>query len=80
MSNIDPELKDFLERDGYVSVELKNGKVCGLYHFMFTVAIVVGIDNTGYECRYCYNDITVAIGAYNDWDGYGDPKDYIVKK
>lgn len=74
------EMKTWLESMNYFNLEEKNGKLCGLFRFLFTVAIVVGIDENGYEYRYCYDNLNEALSAYNDWNGEGDPEGYIVKK
>lgn len=86
MSNRQPltdeqfDIIETLEGQGYSNFENKDGRLCALYNFIFTVAIVVGIDENGYECRYCYGDLNQALSAYNDWNGIGDPEGYIVKK
>lgn len=78
------ELLDYLKTQGYHS--LRNGpddKPCGLFFFLFTVAIVVGLDRNGYSHRYCYNTWLEAESALKDWAerGYsGEPEGYIVRK
>jgi hypothetical protein len=40
---------------------------------MYTTGIVCGIDDTGYEGRWCYASIIAAAVAFDQWDGVGDP-------
>lgn len=47
----------FLETQGYSDLrELPDGTVAGMIRLMFTKAIVLGLDKTGWEYRYCYED------------------------
>lgn len=65
---------EHLEEEGYFNLREIPGKgVCGLYRFMFTVGLCVGIDETGYHGRYCFKDLMDARVALKDWDGIGDP-------
>lgn len=77
---IDPDLEEPLQGEGYRLVTLKGDQVCGISQFIFTWAIVVGLDETGYSHRYCYGTLLEALGAYNDWDGVGDPAGFIKRK
>lgn len=75
MENIS-QLKEFLEGEGYYQLRKIEGRgLCGLLPFIYTVAIVYGIDSIGYKGRYCYprenaNDLVL---AYTIWDGKEDP-------
>lgn len=70
------------EMDDYILPTEINGEQCGLAPFLFTVAIVVGIDKSGYRCRYCYPSLIDAMGAYADWISLGgpEPSGYIKRK
>jgi hypothetical protein len=71
---ITPELKEFLETEGYQFITEIDGRgVCGVYKFLFTVGVVCGIDNQGYKGRYCFGSEVTAVYAINKWDGTGDP-------
>ena len=42
----------------------------GIAPMIFTWAIVVGMDESGYKCRYCYKDLGSAMGALKSrWRG-----------
>lgn len=69
-----------LAAEGYMNVTTKAGKLCGVMPMAFTWGLFVGLDRWGYECRYCYHTLGEAVGALNDWNGIGDPADYIKKK
>lgn len=68
--------------EGYSGVTVINGELCGLYPFLFTHAIVVGITTIGYSHRFCYPSLQAARGAYADWivEGGDEPKGYIKRK
>ena len=53
--------------DEYQSLCVVNGEVCGIRDFVVTRAVVVGIDETGYERRYCYEQAAEAQAALDDW-------------
>lgn len=68
------ELEDFLIKEGYSHVREIPGKgVCGLFRFIYTWGLVVGIDSVGYKGRYCYSNHTEALGAILSWTGEDDP-------
>jgi hypothetical protein len=71
---ITQELKEHLEAEGYSELrEIEGRGVCGVFRFLFTVGIVLGIDSTGYKGRYCYGSHIEASFAINLWDGQSDP-------
>ena len=82
MNNI--ALKGRLVGLGYTHLrESEELGVIGLYRYIFTMAIVVGVDETGYSYRYCYDSLMGAIQALQDWDDnnfVGEPKHWIVRK
>ena len=45
----------------------------GIARQIFTVALVVGLDETGYVGRYCFPTMLDATKAIEEWDGEGDP-------
>lgn len=53
--------------------------VCGIHAFVFTGALVVGIDQLGYEGRYCYPSMAEASEALAQWDGEKDPPGNWIK-
>ncbi len=49
-------LDNILKNEGYYEIkEIGDKGVCGLFRFMFTTGLVIGIDEIGYEGRYCYS-------------------------
>lgn len=72
-----------LEEFGYGDFqETPHGYVC-LAPFIFTYAIMVGVDETGYLYRYCYHTLSEARGALMDWkdnDYEGEPEGFIKRK
>lgn len=71
-----------LEQLGYAyGRELPNGERIGLMRFVFTVGLVVGIDERGdYRTRFCYPNPADALAAVLTWDGEGDPPGPWVKE
>lgn len=63
-----------LEDEGYYLIrEIPGHGTCGLFNFMFTVGLCVGIDEQGYYGRYCYATKAEAAVAITIWSGEGDP-------
>ena len=62
-----------LEAQGYRHVMLRGGRVCAVKGFVFTTALLVGIDPFGYTLRYCYEHAAEAEAALAGWDGTGHP-------
>jgi hypothetical protein len=56
------------------------GEVAGLQRMLFTVGLMVGIDQYGYRTRFCYKTASEAIHAIQTWDGKGDPPGLWVKE
>ena len=77
------ELKNQLKQEGYYMIrEIPNRGICAIYPFIFTIAIVYGIDNDGsYLGRYCYprSKCLDAILSLQIWDGDGDPDGEWIK-
>lgn len=73
-------LDNILKNEGYYEIKEIDGKgTCGLFRFMFTTGLVIGIDEIGYEGRYCYSTEREAIDAINSWKGLGDPPGLWIK-
>lgn len=74
------EVKKQLESEGYTDlVEIPNNGICGLFNFIFTTGLVIGIDKDSYLGRYCYSHPIHALKALNRWDGKNDPSDDWIK-
>ena len=68
-----------LTRDGYSNLRVIDGKVCGLHVYLMTVGLVVGLNENGYERRYCYEHAQDACRALLSWDGRGHPSGPWIK-
>ena len=53
---------------GYTEPKLINGEWCGLLRFIYTVGLVVGINEYGYKYRYCYHSMKEANEALVNYD------------
>lgn len=66
---------------GYSYVrELPSGVWLGLQRMAYTTGLFVGLDETGYEHRYCYEYSVAALHALLHWDGEGDPPGPWIKQ
>jgi hypothetical protein len=88
MSKTDEErleiLREELTEAGYFNLRVVEGRgICGLMQFIYTLGMCYGLNNVGYEGRYCYpyaNSVSAVI-ALAVWDGKEDPKgDWIKHK
>lgn len=82
MATLQRELAARFEPEGYTNLDVVNDEIVGLRRFIFTSAIVVGIDAVGYRTRYCYGTMFEAKRALQDWKASGDeePSGYIKRK
>lgn len=69
----------FLETEGYTHIRIIDGKICGIKKFIFTTGLVVGLDECGFNGRYCYEHRSDAVDALREWDGNGDPSGEWIK-
>lgn len=73
---ISNEVMVFLQNNNYTNIktEMVDGiRVwAGNYRLMFTTAICYGLNETGYERRYCFEDHQLAFTELERWAGeYG---------
>ena len=60
--------RELFKREGYVLVtKIGDHGWCGIKSFMFTWAIISGMDRYGYEDRWCYHDLMMAAEAMRHW-------------
>lgn len=57
---------EMLKTEGYTNIKIIDGKYYGIHRFLFTTGLVVGLDSTGYESRFCYPNHTDAIKALEE--------------
>lgn len=79
---MDDELKQHLERNSYTDLRmLPSGELAGLFRFIFTCGLVVGLNRHSFRTRYCYHTVEEARAALEVWDGCGDaPGNWIKQK
>lgn len=62
---------------------LPTGEIAGIRNMFVTTGLFVGLDETGYRTRFCYDGINQeadAIVALAVWDGSGFPPGYWIKQ
>jgi hypothetical protein len=64
------ELDDWIGQPGVTDVQEKGdaGFVC-IYRYMYTHAILSGLERSTYDGRWCYKDYDAAKTALDAWDG-----------
>jgi hypothetical protein len=73
-------IESILKPAGYYEIrEIPGRGICGLQRFIFTTGLVIGMDEIGYQGRYCYSTENEALDAINSWDGTGDPPGLWIK-
>jgi len=65
----DQRLVATLLTHGYQNLRLVNGRWCGTMRFMYTVGVVLGLDDSGYTNRFCFDTEQNAALFLKDWDG-----------
>jgi hypothetical protein len=50
--------------------------ICGVHRLMFHWTVHIGIDDTGYDDRYCFATEQMAKDSLDAWDGTGDMPDH----
>lgn len=68
-----PDLASYLATEGYFGLRVLGGKVHGLHMFAFTTGLMVGLSESSYERRYCYEREEDAAKALIEWDGQDHP-------
>jgi hypothetical protein len=75
-------LREELTEAGYFNLRVVEGRgICGLRQFIYTLGMCYGLNNVGYEGRYCYphaNSVSAVI-ALTVWDGKEDPMGNWIK-
>lgn len=73
--------KEQVEALGYFNAhQLPTGEWAALLKMIYTVALFVGIDETGWRTRFCYPTAFDAGIALLSWDGQGDPPGPWIKE
>lgn len=72
MTQPDQTLLDYLKEQKFVDLRvLEDGTICGLAKLMYTTALYIGLNSTGWERRYCYREEQQAQKALG-WLKTGD--------
>lgn len=82
VESLTPEEEAYYRNLGYFELHRFRGEVIGISVFLFTVGIVVGMDESGYKYLYCYDSAQAALEALHAWirTDDEDPKGFIKKK
>jgi len=72
-------LADVLSASGYTDFRVFQDQVCAVKQFNYTTAVVVGLDDVGYQRRYCYEHRADAQAALVAWDGQEHPSGPWIK-
>lgn len=72
-ATVSSNLVQMLLASGYADIRALGDQVCAVKQFNFTTAVVVGLDDVGYQRRYCYEHQADAWAALLAWDGRGHP-------
>ena len=73
--------RDFLLYQGYLYPRrLPSGTWIAVQQFLFTWGLMVDLDETGYQYRFCYEHLHDALWAVRNWDGTGDPPGPWIKE
>jgi hypothetical protein len=73
-------MNEFLLKEGYTDLkELDTGEVAGLFKFLFTTGLVVGLTKYGYRVRYCFEHVSDARQVLKTWNGIGHPDGNWIK-
>ena len=71
---------DFLQTEGYSMIRVVPGRgVCAIKRFIFTTGLCIGLVETGYKGRYCYETFAEAQRDICTWDGEDDPEGDWIK-
>lgn len=70
----------YLESENHMCIKYIDGVgYCSLFRFVFTTAIVYGLNYGGYSGRYCFPINIDAVSTFKKWDGVGHPKGNWIK-
>lgn len=76
---MDKQLIEVLTNEGYFFLREVDGQVCGLHQYVFTCGLVVGLNESSYERRYCYENRFDAVLAFAAWNGKEHPSGPWIK-
>ncbi len=68
------ETRTMIEGHGYTDLREINGLICGVHRYIYTCGVCVGLDETGYSARICFDTMQNAQLFLKDWDGGNAPE------
>jgi hypothetical protein len=75
------DLCAFLTGEGYYNLCcMPNRELAGVKRYLFTTAVVIGIDEWGWRTRFCFETAREAEAALAAWDGTGFPPGFWIKQ
>jgi hypothetical protein len=83
-----PEMDDdkfrlfLIENEYQAARKLPDGTWAGLIRLAFTTGLCIGLTDTGWTRRFCYENLTDALGALQDlqaWDDEPEPL-YVARR
>jgi hypothetical protein len=82
VEKLEGEHAKFFTDMGYGMPIKLDGELVALGPFLYTVGIMVGLDEHGYTHRFCYPNEDAAMLAFLAWIGSDDeePMNYITRK
>lgn len=67
--------KHICANNGYTDLKFfVDGHEAAIYPLAFTHAIIYGLNDFGYDDRWCYDSYEKAKAALEAWDGTGEPQ------
>lgn len=70
------QLRDYLTENGHYNLRVVPGRgICSLQEFLFTIGLCEGLDESGWQGRWCYPKAKIleSVVALTVWDGKEDP-------
>jgi hypothetical protein len=67
------DLLESLKLEGYTDLQERDGILMGIYRFMFTWGLMVGLNEDGYDRRYCYKTKVEVLKALEEWCPLQEP-------
>lgn len=74
------ERPEWMPAEYFFARQLPDGRWAAVNRQVYTWALMVGLDEYGYETRFCYETCQEAATALAAWDGKGFPPSYWIKQ
>lgn len=72
----------FLTREGYKPIRrLDDGTYIAVGPLVFTWALYVGCDNSGYKHRFCFKDLNECLAQFDEYtDIFFEPSGWVARR